>query len=405
MLPKLSIKFDNGNAGFVEGLNDGVFALVASAEAVPGGFQLKTPYKVKSMEDVHAISITPSVENSVMYRAIQEFYAEAGEGTPLWILGIPKSAKVSDWFVEGVGGRTDLEKLLDKANGEISAIITKYSPTSTPVINEALDEDMSLAMSNAQAFAERYTAKKYAPIFVMLEGYAFTGNHTELPSLLDFEFNRVAVFVGDTEPRDNTPDNYNQANHILAGRLAKIQVHENAGKVNLGALSNTTAFIVNTPAELYDVESLHDKGYITFTTHVRKSGYYISDDPLATSFDDDYHYITRRRVIDKAYRLAYNIAIEELLNDFDLMPNGTLSPFYAKTVESKIESEIYNQMTVNGELSVDSNDNNDLGVTAIIDTTTNVAQTNKVKMSLKVRPKGHNRFFEILLGYQITENN
>ena len=139
---------------------------------------------------------------------------------------------------------------------------------------------------------------------------------------------------------------------------------------------------------------------------VRKTGYYISDDPLATDpTHDDYSQIPLREVIDKAYRLAHNIASNEILTDFDLNNDGTISPFFAKTVEGNIEREISQQMTAKGELSANLADKNDLGVTARFNTVKNVATTNRIELTLKVRPKGYARWFDILLGYNITLNN
>jgi hypothetical protein len=408
MLPGIKIKFDNGNLGSVVSTADGVFGLLASSVAVAGKFELNTPYVVKGMVDVANLGILPDVDNFRLHKTLKEFYEEAGEGTELWLMGFPKTDKVSDWFTADAGtGKTPAEKLLDAANGKLTLLFTSFSPLPayTPTITDGMDADVMLAKQKAQLLAENYTNKNFAPFIVLLEVYAFTGNHIDLPTLLEGSDNRVGLFIGDTKVTTGSPTTVGSANHILAGRLAKFQVHENAGKVKNGALATLTAFIKDTPAELYDVESLHDKGYITFRTHVRKSGYYISDDPLATAESDDYHYITRRRVIDKAYRLAHNIASTEILADFDLNNDGTISPFYAKTVEGNIEREIATQMTANGELSANPTDKDDLGVKAIFDLTKNVSTTNRIELKLRVRPKGYARWFDIGLGYDVTLNN
>lgn len=408
MLPGIKIKFDNGNLGSVVSTADGVFGLLASSVPVADKFDLNTPYVVKSMVDVANLGILPDVDNYRLHKTLKEFYEEAGEGTELWLMGFAKTDKVSDWFTADAGtGKTPAEKLLDAANGKLTLLFTSFAPDAayTPTITNGMDADVMLAKQKAQLLAENYTNKNYAPFMVLLEVYAFSGNHIELPTLLEGSDNRVGLFIGDTKTTTESPESYGSANHILAARLAKYQVHENAGKVKNGALATLTAFIEDTPAELYDVESIHDKGYITFRTHVRKSGYYISDDPLATALSDDYHYITRRRVIDKAYRLAHNIASNEILADFDLNNDGTISPFFAKTVEGNIEREIATQMTANSELSANKNDKDDLGVKAIFDLTKNVAATNKIELKLRVRPKGYARWFDIGLGYDVTLNN
>lgn len=408
MLPGLNIKFDNGNIGTVVSTADGVFGLLASAVAVVDKFELGKEYTVKGMADVAALGIMPDVDNYGLYKWLEEFYQEAGEGAELWLMGFGKDTKPSEWFTpDAQTGKAPVEKLLDASNGRINGLFTCFTPDETfvPAIEEALEADVMVAKQKAQVLSVNYTNKKYTPLFVILEGFGFDGDIISLPNLLEGEDNRVGIFIGDTEKRSDAPETLGAATGVLAGRLARIPVQENAGAVKRGALETLTAFIIDTPVEKFDVEGLHDKGFITFRSHERKSGYYISDDPLATNEDDDYRHISRRRVIDKAYRVAHNIASEEILADFDLNNDGTISPFYAKTIEGNIEQEIFNLMTSQGELSRDQTNKDDKGVIARFNTTLNVAQNNRIELTLSVRPRGYARWFDILLGYDVSLNN
>ena len=408
MLPNISIKFDNGNLDTIVSTSDGVYGLLASAVAVTGKFELDTPYVVKDMSDVADLGILPDVDNYNLYKTLSEFYQEAGQGRKLWLIGFNKTTKVSDWFTPDLEtGKATAEKLLDIANGEIKMLFTSFSPAQHNLnIENGIDADVFIAKQKAQLLAKNYTNKKFAPFYVVLEAYGFTGNHLDLATLLEGSDNRVAIFIGDTEKHTADVPSFGASNHILAGRRAKSGVQESSGKVKNGALATLKAYIVDTPVEEYDVESLHDKGYITFRTHVRKTGYYISDDPLATNpTHDDYSQIPLREVIDKAFRLAHNIASNEILTDFDLNNDGTINPFFAKTVEGNIEREIAQQMTDKGELSANLADKNDLGVSARFNTVKNVATTSRIELTLKVRPKGYARWFDILLGYSVTLNN
>lgn len=406
MLPGINISFTNGNIGNVVSTDDGVFGLLSSAVVVGTSFLLNTPYVIKGMGDVANLGILPDVNNYDLHKTLEEFYAEAEEGTTLWIIGFDKSTKVSDWFTP-VAGVAPVEVLLDKANGEISGLFTTFSPdgTYTLTIEDGIDEDVPVAKAAAQSLLENYTQKKYAPAFVILEAYGFNGVHTDLGSQLVGDNNRVAVFLGETKQRTDTVIHNGCATQVLAGRLAKVRVQENPGRVKRGALETLTAYILDTPVEEYDVEALHDKGYICFRTHVRKSGYYITDDSLATDPSEDYNGIARRRVIDKAFRLAHNIVSDEILEDFTLTNQGKIDPFYAASVEGNIQREIAQQMTANGELSSNPTDKDDLGVEARFNRDLNVSSTNKLELNLKVKPKGYARFFNIALGYDVTLNS
>lgn len=401
--PGISINFQNGQLGQVQDLPDGVFGLLASAVAVAGKFALNTPYQVKSMIDVAALGILPDVDNYVLYKTLKEFYAEAGDGTELWLMGFAKTDKVSDWFTPDVGtGKTPAEGLLDAAGGKISMMLTAFSPDGAYVLTleDGIDEDVWVAMALAQTLAENYTASKYAPFYTLFEGYGFDGDKAALKDMLTLAYNRCQVMLGDTETRTGATASKGAAVGVFAGRLAKIQVHVNPGKVRDGAVSALKMYILDTPVELYDVEALHDKSYVTFGTHAKKSGYYIIDDPMATAVADDYHYGTRRRVIDKAYRLAYAALLDFLLDENTVNEDGTMSPIYAKTVENAVEALIYAQMTVNNELSFDSTNPKDRGVVCKVDLTNNVTSTSQLKLSkLQVKPKGYNRFIDVPLGF------
>jgi hypothetical protein len=405
-LPKATIKFDNGNLDTVVSLDDGVFGLLASSSAVADTYELDKPYLVKGMKDVAALGITASVDNYRLFKWLTEFYAEAGEGTSLWIIGKAKTETVSSWFTK-VAGVAPVEALLNKANGEISGIFTCYSPQGAfePTIENGVDNDVPLAIAAAQSLAVAYTQDQYAPFFVVLEAYAYSGTIADLADLKQGSNNRVAVMIGSTEQRSAEPASNGASTSIVAGRLAKIAVSKNIGEVKAGALSNLTAFVVDTAVEASDIEGLHDKGYLSFRTHVRKSGYYFADSPLATSGADDYKYIELRRTIDKALRLAHEVVSNEILTDFPVTPSGTVDVFYAQAVQAQVEALIASAMTANNELSSDPSDKDDLGVVALMNTTKNVVSDSTLEMSIKVRPRGYNRFFEVLLGFGINSNN
>jgi hypothetical protein len=409
MLPGVEIEFQNGQLGTVTDRPDGVFGVLASAVAVSTTFLLDKPYEVKSMIDVAALGITPSIGNYRLYKYLEEFYNETGPGASHWIMGIDNTKKVSEIFTpDVVTQKTLAEKLLDTANGDISGLFVSFDPAGTyvPVITTAIDADVLLAMPKAQLLADNYTTKEYAPFFVYLEGYAFSGIKSDLVDLTDLTYNRVGVMIGDTIPKTGTPASKGAALGVLAGRLASKSVQVNPGRVSDGAIKPTTAFILDIPVELYDIGSLHDKGFVTLRNHKRKTGYYFSDGPLASEVDDDYHFIPQRRVIDKAYRLAYDALVEFTLADIDVNNNGTIQALSAKIIEEAVITKIFNEMTVEGELSYDPSDSSDKGVICKVDLTQNVTSTSKIKIKqLQVRSKAYARFIDVPLGFvPITPN-
>jgi len=407
--PGINIEFINGQLGQTIATPDGICLFAISAVATDN-FELNKAYEVKSMVDVAALGILPDVDNYRLHKTLREFYDEAGEGVKCWVIGFEKNTKVSDWFTANVStGLVPVQTALDAAKGEISLIGCVLSPDAeyTPEVTDGMDADIVAAMQKANLFLNNYTKSKYAPASVVFEGYAFNGNKTDLEDLKTMSYERCSVMISDTEARTGTPASNGAAVGTYLGRLAGSSVQVNPGRVRDGALNVLKAFVVDTPAEQFDTEALHDKGYVTLRTHTGKSGYFFADCPTASSATSDYHYLTHRRVIDKAYRLAYQGSLDFLLDDNDVMPNGSVNPIYAKTFENAIESLIYQEMTVNGELSQDTTDPKDRGVICRVDLEHNVVSTGELKIAkLQVRAKGYNRYIDIPLGFvPVTTNN
>lgn len=399
MKPKISIGFNNGVIGAVTPLDTGCFGLIASAVAVVGGFQLDTAYQLKSTKDLADLKITDTLDNHRLYKAVTEFYAEAGEGSELWIYGVAKTKKVSDFFTK-VYGVAPVENLLNAALGKIRGVFTVNDSSVAPVVTDGMDADVLLAATKAQEIFESYTELKYAPFFTILEAYAFDGDKTALTDLKTLNHNAVGVLIGDTESSAGATSSKGAAVGVLAGRLAAYPVKVNPGKVANGALKASTIFLKDKAAENFDTEALYDKGYITFTTHQSKAGYFFMDANMACPVSDDYHYITNRRTINEAYRFTYVAALEFLMDEVPLNPNGTIDAIYAKTIETTVERVISTNM--GNDLSKNANDEQDKGVTAFVDPEQNVSQTSTIEMSVKVRPYGTTRWIDVLLGFDLT---
>lgn len=152
--------------------------------------------------------------------------------------------------------------------------------------------------------------------------------------------------------------------------------------------------------EIADVETIHEKGYITFTTFVGRTGYFIADDNLATRVEDDYRSLTNRRVIDKAYRIAYNTLLDSLNDEVPIAADGTLSPAWCASVKADVEQAIVSNMTANGNLGNDPDDTSDTGVECSIDYAQNILATSHLAVGLRVKPNGYAKYIDVELGFK-----
>lgn len=391
--PTVNIIFENGNIGTVTTSPDGVCVIVSSAVS-NGGFALNTSYTVYSLVEAESLGIIPTVAgNYELHKTIKEFYAEAGNGTELWLYGVAKTKTLDELI-------TASETVLKASNRRIRFVVAKYAPSvAETVVTEGIRTGFPATLAAAQAIAETFTNEKTQPIVFIIEAYNFTGITSELVGFSNTTFNRVAVLIGDTETRTGVTASKGAAVGVLAGRIAFNQVHVNVGRVKDGALKPLAFYVVDTLVEQVNVDAIYDKGFITLTTHTGKSGYFFVDDMLACEVEDDYHFLTRRRVIDKAYVLANQTLTDFILDTVPLTNEGKIQAAYAKALEAEVERVIAQEMTAKGELSADVTVANDTGVECTIDVTNNIAQDSTIKGRIRVRPHGYGRFLEFTIGF------
>ncbi len=394
MLPRIKIQYMNGQLGTVGESPDGLFALVCSAVAVTSTFVLEKAYSVRSMDDLLALGVTEA-NNPRLYKQVQDFYNEAEDGTKLIIFGVAKTAKMTALCDKTSGLVRDL---ITSQNGALRGIFIARDDSSTSTTTtEGLDADVFTALPKAQQLAEWATTELYAPLFIILEGRNYTG--TAQKDLSQEKYNRVGIVIGDT-----VSGSVNACVGTMAGRLAMLPVQRNLGRVKDGSLFPTEMYI---GAKKVDesgsvVEDLHDKRYIVPRKYVGRSGYFFADDNLACDPTDDYAQLAPRRVIDKAYRIAYDTLLDMMLDELDVNEDGTLQTGIIKSWQQTVESRVNREMTANGELSASEDGN---GCVCFIDPKQNVLSTSKVEVTIKVRPFAYGRYIDVNLGFLVTQTN
>ncbi|MBF0576604.1 DUF2586 family protein [Dysgonomonas sp. GY617] len=393
-LPRVKIEYGNGALGQAVSSADGLLCLVVvGASAVADKFTLAKHYPLQNIDGLEALGITPE-NNPLVYKIVKDFYTEAQDGTKTYIVGYPQTLAMSDVLNKD---NPYCRNIIELTKGEIRGFAVTKVASETPTITNGLDTDLAAAMLNAQALGNWATEVKNAPVFSILDGLSYAGDPEALPDLKTFAYNRVGVVIGDTSISSK-----NQSVGLIAGRIASSPVQRNIARVKSGALNVLEMYAGDKPIELADINTIHGKRYLTFRTFTGFSGYYVADDLLASKETDDYNQITRRRTIDKAFRIAYPTLVEELVDEIPVNENGTMIETYAAAFEQKVINAI--SLNMKGELSVDPTDENDKGVKCVVDRTVNVLATSQIKGTLRVRPFGYGKYIDVLLGFTITAN-
>lgn len=384
----------NGQLGTVGESADGLLAIICGAAAVLTTFALNTPYTITSMDDLADLGVTEA-NNEVLYKHVKEFYDEAGAGTKLVLYGVNPTTtmtNICDYTKTAEGYARDL---ICKMNGQLRGIgVANVNTGVTTAGVNGLDPDVFTAVPKAQQLGEWATDELYAPLFFVLEGRNYDASKT-LKDLTELDANRVGILLGDT-----VRNSKGACVGTALGRIASVPVQRNIGRVKDGSLAPTEMFIG--AAKIDEISStvaaIYDDGYLLPRKHVGRSGYYYADDRLACDPTDDYANLATRRVIDKAYRIAYDTLLDELLDELELTASGTLQVPVVKSWQQMVENAINRQMTANGELSATDGS----GCQCYIDETQNVVSTSRIVCTIKVRPFGYARYIDVALGFLVN---
>lgn len=384
MIPKVSISIINGQIGGVQSTSDGVVGLIATGAGV---LALLTPILLVSLADAESKGITLIAEPG-LHRLIKEIYSIPGtRGAKVYLMAAANTATLESLLdKDNVSGA---KKLIDFAGGEIRVLGVSRTPAIgyVPAIPQFIDSDAIAALTNAKIIvAENFAAIK--PFRVLIEARVVDVDNAIIFRPNQQNNNAAALFVGGAS-------NDGSASLGLAlGRIAATPVHRNIGRVKDGELPINTAYIGNKKIEEFAaLNTLIDYGYITLQTYPQKAGYFISDDPMCTPATDDYRFLAHCRVIDKASIIAYQTYVNELKDDVDLQASGIIEPIVLKHLEAQIETNIELAM---GE-SISS-------VTAYIDPSQNLATGSKLRVQLRITPKGYLKEIEVELGFGLTSN-
>lgn len=388
MLPNVKIILGNGNVGSVSLSDDGVAALLLTGAAVENKFALNTHYVLSGTSGLATLGITEA-NNPLIWKDVNAFYTEAGDGAELHILAVSEATTLTQMVAAAAD--SPIHKLLDPAAGRIRLVgLNRTLPANyEATMNGCVDGDVQTAVAAAQAIAESYLGK-IAPVCIMVPAMKWSGSMTSIYQPREGSQNMVSVILASDGKVGTTQS---AAMGMILGRAAKVPVNVSIGRVKDGAICASGAgFLMDgtTPESHYaDWNALHDAGYIFFRTYIGKGGYYLNDDATATATTDDYCRLCLTRVIQKAVVICYKCYIDEILDNIDVDPEtGKIPTAMAKYYESLLAKNINSGME--GEMS---------GFNASIDPDQDLITTGKMDVMARITPTALLREIEVNLAF------
>jgi hypothetical protein len=372
-LAGVEITFSDGALGIVNPPADGVSAMAIKF----GGTTSETGWKLfRTYDQVKQESGYPTDDSDTGMLEVKAYFDKGGE--KLYLKRLAANATYAAISI------AEMDALYEASKGEVRTLgIVIPAATETDITSEIV----TAMQANANRMRETY----YSPLQVII---ASTGIPTAAITPSN-DCPDVSVVVGQTNPNVTT---YISSIGALMGRLAASDVQVHPGRVSDGALVDAAYDVYsNTLLTNLKAEDYNGNSFITYRTFAGKGGYYVSDDPTMSDPKSDYHSFARRRTINKAYRVAYNVLVNRVNSEIETS-GGMILPVVAKALEGEVESAIRSEMTRYGNL-VDVN--GDGGVQCKVDETWDVMATSTLMMTLKVRPYGYAKWIKVDLGFML----
>lgn len=384
--PKVTFIINASNLGGANPTNNGIAGLIIQAPATDK-LALSTPTAVYSLADAIALGLTADFDeaNKVSaYAEVEDFYSKTGGSGELWLMLVSQDTSLEDICDQA----NDIAKKLLLGSGRrvrVWGVAANRPEDYEPATAEGIDGDVFAAMLKVQGLCEALALSYYMPTRCILPGRAFSGDVSKLRDLKQGSCHRAAILLhgrkGAAEARVG----------FMLGVLASIPVQRNVGRVASGDLKVTEAYLtdgvtlVDDIVEKYDV--LCDKGYIFPQTYAGKSGYFYDDDPTACSNTNDFSTLCNGRVMDKVVRLAYEVYVEFLKDDYAFEANGQMGAAVLKSLQGSIEDVVGAAMVATGELS---------NFACTVDPTQASGNTQVV---LSAQPRGYHKAIEVVVGF------
>lgn len=402
--PGVNILVTNGglNLQAPTAFSDSV-VLIASPAAPVAGYGIA--FLVKSIKQIQ--TAFAQVNNEPVVAALSAFYREAPEGTKLYVLAMAQATPLATLLATA-----NASKPLLLAGGSIRLMgVIKFPGVGyVPTITDGMDADVHAAATAAQTLATEWLGYK-KPIRILLEGYAFA-NAAAARSYAEDNKRNVGIVVG------NVNDSTALATMYALGRAARIPSQQNIGRIKTGSVNIPDAQPVKIGAILadqmasVDLDTLHEKRYITFEKNAIAPGFVFNDDTMLTAPTDDYGPLRNGRVMDNAVRVAFETYYRELKDDVDVDENGRLVPVEEKALESAVERRI--EADMGGQLS--TNDDGTAAVECIVNPNPaifpnlyedaginnpnfNLLTSGTVYLFVRMRPVGCLTYINVFLGF------
>ena len=351
------------NASGIPASKDGVMGLICKAVAISTTFALDTAYLISKLADLTTLGITAALDvtnNTAIYQQVSEFYAQAGDGALLWLVGTAKT----NTFATYVAGAT------------FSGLIrgTAAADPLNRIKMLGLCYDVPAATQSAADFpadvTATITALQTATTQLFNLGYQFSSiidgynmSTTVTPSTIGSVATQAAPSV--SVCITGTKGNGVSSVGLALGRFARISIGHGFGAVSDGPVNTSAAYLTNgilpTTATAIsklsptDVSSLGSKQFMFLRTWFNHSGYFWNDGATCELSSNQLSTQEYNRVANAISADALSFFIDEMGKNLPLnATTGNVDAIYLTAKQKQFYDQYISPLTVasgSGDLS------------------------------------------------------
>ena len=393
------------NGGFGGGeTSDRVAVFVAGADAIADTLVQYTAYELLQIEDLEARGITEETDatkKELTHYHLSEVFRLSPE-TTVNIITVPKTTKVSDL----------------KADNDFIAALRSIDGINTIGIAGLTDDaTIQTAVQGAQLLVDLLDKDKIKIDTILFEG---KGSHLTAALVADYanlrEFDSAAITpIWAQDPAIAAQDEAYAGHAAVGSALGMLMVraiHENLGSVDIevkpnsrkaeetysltdtktgrwlsAALSNGRKFETLSGADQTKLDSL---GYVYVGKFEGYAGYYFSNSHTCTTEDNDYCFIERNAIWNKAARIIRTTLIPRIRGKVQTDPN---TGYIKNTTITDWDGR------VRKNLQTMQNDGNIASFDIYIDPKQTAVSTKPFKVKVHLVADGIAHDFEIDLGF------
>lgn len=223
--------------------SDGVMMLVCKAVAVTSTFALDTAYLCTKVDDLATLGITAAYDTTngvAVYKQASEFYAQAGDGAKLWLVGVAKATAYATYvagstFKGLIRGTATADPLNRVKMLGMCYDVPSATQSSADFPTDVTDTITALQATQVTLFNEGF------PFSAIIDGYNMSSTVT--PSTIGTMATKgkysISLCITSTKG-----DGVSQVGYAL-GRFARISIGHGFGAVNDGSTVATSAYLTN----------------------------------------------------------------------------------------------------------------------------------------------------------------